>query len=334
MKKISSGFLYLIVLSVILACGSDEKRVRFEGELKNIHSAEFFVYSECGAFEGVDTIKIQDGEFVYERELEEPVLLTLLYPNYSRSYVVAEPGKVVKMKGDASRLGEAEVSGTEENELLTEFRQSVKNASARESRIAAVNFVRSNAKTLAAVAVFHRYFTSWQTPEAQEALRLLDELREAQGGRAEVRYLDRFFRPLLLNGTGASLPDFKATTVKGETVSLKDYKGKPLIIAALATWHPESDTFIRNLHKVLRRRSPRPELLIVNMDADAKPLEDLLKRDSVSCTVICEKRTFESPIVQTLGIRYLPSCMTVNSKGVILQRDVEAPEKINWNELR
>ena len=73
--------LLLPWLALAVSCGPGKDRVRFEGKLDNITNAEFYVYSEDGSFDGVDTVRIEDGKFVYERKLEEPVLLTLLKPH-------------------------------------------------------------------------------------------------------------------------------------------------------------------------------------------------------------------------------------------------------------
>ena len=106
----------------LLSCGLPKDRVRIEGKFNHISQAEFYVYSEDGAIDGMDTVRIEDGEFTYERQLADTAILTLLYPNFSEMYVVAAPGATIKMEGDAGRLGEMAISGTPDNEALTNFR--------------------------------------------------------------------------------------------------------------------------------------------------------------------------------------------------------------------
>ena len=101
MKRFYPFSCLLALLWLTLACGPDKDRVRFEGKLENINNAEFYVYSEDGSFDGVDTVRIEDGKFIYERKLTEPMVLTLLYPNFTQTYVVLEPGKTIKLRGDA-----------------------------------------------------------------------------------------------------------------------------------------------------------------------------------------------------------------------------------------
>ena len=125
MKYFHSLFVMFTLLAALTACGPGKDRVRIKGKLANITTAEFYVFSEDGSFDGVDTIRIEDGQFTYERKLTEPAILTLLYPNFTQTYLVAEPGKTIKMKGDAAKIGDAEITGTDENKMLTEFREEI-----------------------------------------------------------------------------------------------------------------------------------------------------------------------------------------------------------------
>ena len=120
MKIIHSRLLLALSALLLAACSQPKDKFIFEGKIAGIQQAEFYVYSDDGALSGVDTIRIDDGKFSYECQLTSPAVLTLLYPNFSQTYIVAEPGKTIEMKGDAAKLGEADITGSEENELLTD----------------------------------------------------------------------------------------------------------------------------------------------------------------------------------------------------------------------
>ena len=327
MKRFNLLPLLLLAALIFSACGPGKDRARFEGKLENIANAEFYVYSEDGAFEGVDTIRIEDGRFTYERKLTEPTLLTLLYPNYTQTYVVVEPGKTVKMKGDAAKLGEAKISGTEQNEMLTEFREANVSGPASNHKLAAAQFIRTNPQTLAAVAIYRRYFASQKQPDVQLALQLLDVLKQAQPNSRSVMYIENFYRPIFENGVGQVLPDFEAETLDGRKVSRADYQGKQLVLVCLGTWQNESRKFMQDITNKIKQAKGKWECLIVSMDVDRKVLRDRIKSDTLTYPVICDRKAFESPLVQKLGLHYVPSCMLVGSNGKIIQRDVTKAEE-------
>ncbi len=325
MRHILYSLLPLLLLALLTACGPGKDRARFKGTLTGVNDAEFYVYSEDGAFDGVDTVRISDGAFVYERKLTEPTLVTLLYPNFTQTYVVLEPGKTVKLKGEAAKIGEAEVSGTEDNELLTTFRLSQAGKPQSDASMAASAFITAHPATLAAVAVFRKYYATQQTPDAAEALRLLDVLKKAQPRQRAVTILDDFYRPIFTNGVGETLPAFTAETTDGRTVSSSDYRERNLAIVCIGTWANETQPFLRKLRDRLRQTGGKWTVLIVSLDVDRNVLRDRLRTDTISWPIICDRQAFESPLVSKLGLHYVPSCMLVNPSGRIVQRDVTDP---------
>ena len=331
MKKRFSLFVtFVFTLLLLCACGPGKDKVRIEGSFANINDAEFYVYSEDGAFEGLDTIKISDGKFSYERKLSAPTVLTLLYPNFTQTYLIGEPGHTIKIKGEASKIGEAEVKGTEQNELLSDFRIKHNNDAPSNLKLAAAQFIRENPQTLAAVAVFRKYFVNVKKPDAPTALPLLDLLRKAQPKERAVSNFDATLRPLLTAGTGENLPTFTAKAIDGSVVSSDAYKGKNVIIAFTATWQTDSRPLLTLLRRQLRQRGSKWQLLIVSLDTNRKALDSSLRTDSISCPVICDTRAFDSPLVKTLGVHYVPSLMMVNAQGHIVQRDITSIDDIVW----
>lgn len=103
-KKLPHWLLATFLLILFTACGPAKDKIRITGKFTNINDAEFYVYSEDGAFDGIDTIKISDGKFSYERTLAHPAVLTLLYPNFTQTYVVAEPGHEIKSRAKPQKL--------------------------------------------------------------------------------------------------------------------------------------------------------------------------------------------------------------------------------------
>jgi len=329
LSRLTLPLLLLLTLS-FTACGVAKDRARLKGKLTGINNAEFYAYSEDGSFEGMDTIHIEDGKFVYERKLTQPALLTLLYPNFTQTYIVLEPGKTVKMKGDASKIGEAEITGTAQNELLTEFHQTVAAKPASDRRLAAAQFVENQSHTLAAVAVFREYFTQSSNDAAatKTALNLLNALKKTQPKERAVNFLDNFYRPIFTNGIGQPLPAFEAEDLDGKKINSAQYAGRNLAIACVGTWQSESFRFMKDLRKKLRAARGDWACIVISLDVDKAVLRDRLKQDSINYPVICDRQAFQSPLVAKLGLRDVPSCMLVGKDGKIKQRDIKRVEEL------
>ncbi len=302
------------------ACEKNENLVNIKGEFENINQAEFYIFCDGASFSGIDTIKIEDGKFEYEFEMKEKDILHLLYPNFSETHIIGEPGANIIIKGSASNLGLVEVGGTEENNLLTAFRQANAKRSPQEKAMAVAEFIRSHPNTLAAIAVWKRSFARIEHPGI-EALQLLSILLEAQPHNATLRQLNEQTHALVSTIEGTYLPEFKAATIKGDSISNADFAGKPLVIAFWANWQSESGTFARELVKYKKEHPNKINLLHVSLDATTTAAKRTLSNDSTE-TLVCDSLMFDSPLVQRFGIRFVPSAIIVDKDGKIVTRDL------------
>lgn len=322
----------LLLLSglLVLSCGVADDRVRIEGSFSHIKQAEFYLYSEDGTTEGLDTLRIEDGKFSYERPLQKKTILTLLFPNFSELHLIAEPGAVIKVEGDAGQLAETDISGTEENEALTKFRLQNLKKSDTEVRMAANQFIRDHAATHAAIALFRQYFAKAENPDPAVTLSLLDALKKAQPADLMLKSMDTRLRPVLQNTSGKPLPDFTAPTLRSGTVSKADFSGRPLLIVFFAAWNNEGRAMMDEVRKLRRAYGKRLGLMLVSLDVEESRCKKYVESDSLlSVPVVFEGKAFSSPLAQKLGVRYVPGNLLVNPAGHILARDLSAEELHN-----
>lgn len=315
-------FLALVALA-FAACSKQKDKVIIEGEIEGVNEAELFVYcDDPEQFYGVDTIKMEKGEFRYERQISGPMVLTLLYPNFSSTLIVAAPGEKITMKGDAAKLGEAEISGSDDNQLLTDFRQD--NAEKREADavMAAESFVRSHPKTLAAYAVFKRYFALAQNPDPRTALSLLDLLHKSQPSNVAITGAVARLTPTLRASRGQLLPSFSARTLSGGTVSNATIKGKPTLILFWATWCNEGFDATRQLRRLMRAYGNRLNAIAYSLDVNPKMARQRAKTDSLTCPVVCDGKAFSSPTAKALGVKYVPGNLLLDAGGRVIDRDI------------
>ena len=73
---------YVILLLLLASCGAESGRFRIEGRLANMNQAEFYIYNMDGGSLRLDTIKVVDGRFIYETDLEHQGTFVILYPNF------------------------------------------------------------------------------------------------------------------------------------------------------------------------------------------------------------------------------------------------------------
>lgn len=321
------AFLVFVPVFFFLSCGPDSHHGRIEGTIQGVNEANILVFSplEADYDRGkMDTIKVKRGEFSYDREVEGPVILRLLYPNFSYTSFVMEPGKTVKLKGDGNRLKEITLDGNSDNLLLTEFRQRMLKLSESDMEREAATFVRSHPATLAAVTVFYDVFGEKQTLEPNPSKALLETLRKSQPENDIVKRLSDFMSPLLATSPGMKLPAFSATDLDGRSFTQNDLKGKPTLIVFCAQWQGSFFQIGRKA-EALRQNFPesRFNMLFIVLDERESSLRKRLKSSPLPGRIVCDTKGMASPLVRKLGMRYVGGNILCDKDGTIIARDVE-----------
>lgn len=318
------SFYLFLTLMLLTACQHNADSFTIEGDIQNIRQAELYIFDESQNAQRVDTILVKNGSFEITLPLTSPTTFTLLFPNFFEIPVVAHPGDKLSLQANATHLAQSIVKGNPENEALTVFRQSVAEKPLREQCLAAQQFIYDNVNTLAAVAVFKRYFVRTQKPVLAEAYPLLDTLSNAQPDNEELAFLQRNYLARLLCSEGQSLPQFEEVTIKGDSVSNKDYLGSPMVVTMWASWQRDIRTMLKEIIELEKTFKPQGvKFLHISLDPTLTNAKRTLRRDSLSSPVICDQQCLGSPLLSTFGLRKIPEFILINDEGKIVRRDLE-----------
>lgn len=315
------GFLF-VFLGLLVACSVPKGTARLSGDFENLGNEAVYLYTEDGVFEGVDTLRMESGKFKKDFSLGgEPVLVTMLFPNFSRRYIILTPGEEVTISGDANSLMQAEVVGTEDNEALTAFRKNYLEKPESEQRLAAVKFIEDHPSSLASLALFRTYFVDIPTTDAPQARRLLKTMEKNLKHIPAYRMTAQLMQHQLRTAVGEPLPAFSATTLDGRSLTQADFKGQPLVVMCVGMWNPDSRAYLSRLRE-LQRTVPKVRYLLVSFDLEAHQIADFLRRDSIAVPTLFDGRSLHSPLYETFGVRMVPEVFLVNSQGRITARDL------------
>ena len=314
---------YVILLLLLASCGAESGRFRIEGRLANMNQAEFYIYNMDGGSLRLDTIKVVDGRFIYETDLEHQGTFVILYPNFSDQVVFGESGAVVEMAGDASHLKDMEVTGTDDNDLMTAWRIQANTLTPPEVNKSAVEFIKEHPASIVSNYLLSRYLVLDDTPDYQQAeeLSLLLQKEQPQNGR--LLNLSKLLAGLKNYQEGKKLPDFSATDINGKRVSRESLNGELNVICLWATWNYDSQSILRKLNKLRRDYGSRLTLLSICLAPSVKDCRRFVERDSMRWSHVCDGQMWESPLVTKLGFSNMPGNLFVDRHGKIVAVDVK-----------
>lgn len=324
MKKILFTLLTLLLLT---SCGPSGNQFRLAGRLRNINQGQFLVYSPDGAFAGIDTIKVQNGRFVYEKEVRKDITLMLVFPNFSEQAVFASPGEEVEIKGDATHLKEMTITGTDENDELTKLRIRLNKLTPPEITAAVAEYIQEEPNSMISIYLLDKYFVNAKTPDYAEAQRLATLMLKANPDNGRLRKLKKQLDGLKNSRLQAMLPVVSSTDINGKSISTSQVKGKIGVISTWATWNFPSTDIQRKLRKLQKQYPQELSLISICIDGDKRECKKRVDRDSLLWTIVCDEQMFQTPIVQQLGLFVVPSMVVTNKQGKIVARDIE-PNKV------
>ena len=310
----------------LVSCGNNAGRFRIEGRLRGINQGELYIYSPDGGMQDLDTIKVADGRFVYVAYVEEPATFVLVFPNFSEQPVFAKPGGTVEIEGNASHLREMEITGTKENDEMTEFRQTTSEMTPPEIRQAVIHFVKDHPKTLGSTYLVNKYFIQVEDPDYDTAAKLISELLQQQPDNKRLALLNSQLKPFCKVVKGKTLPAFTAKDLQGKVVSNSSLNGKVNVISVWSTWSFESHSIQRALQELKKRYHEQLNILSFCIDGGTKDCLRTIERDSIKWSTVCDGMMWETPALQKLGLSTVPGNIVTNEKGQILATNLNIEE--------
>lgn len=318
MKVASNLSLSLFAVFSLLACGAESGRFRVEGRFRNLNRGEFYIYSLDGSTNGLDTIKVSDGRFAYETDLSDKATYIILFPNMSEQVVFGESGATVKIAGDASHLKEMEVTGSDDNELMTKFRQNVNRLSPPEATREAAVFIKEHPESPLSEYILRKYFILTASPDYAQAASLLSAMIKATPDNGRLIRQKRGIDRLKAARIGSTMPNFSATTTNGQRIGKKQLSARVNVVNAWASWSHDSQNLQRQLDKLKKAHNADIALLGICLDARVSDCDKSLEHDSIKWPNVCDGRMWETPLLGKFGIGTVPGNVVFDRTGKVV----------------
>lgn len=296
-------------------------QLRIRGVYDHMDQADFLLYSMDGGLDRIDTLHIKRGEFEYTTELEGKATFHILYPNNDELVIWAGSGDDVVIEGEAQNLSKVKVSGNEENELYTSFRQELEATDTLTVRRAAAAFIRQHPESPVARYLFENYFVlSVDCLPKDSVKRLYKVLQAASPKDDEVLMMGGCIEQRYALQEGVKLPDFDLVAPDSTHIRLTDYKGKRLLLYFWAGWLASTQEDHRIIadtlenHKDLRAVS-------YSLDVDSATFSATRGDSTLHIPTYCDYQGFQSELAKDLGVNRLPLAILVDGKGKIIKMD-------------
>lgn len=318
---LSLSLFFVLLLS---ACGAESGHFVIKGRFQSFNKGDFYVYSPDGAISGIDTIHVSDGRFEYEVPLESKATFVLLFPNLSELPVMGEPGATAKVSGSASHLKEIEITGTDDNDLLTKFRKGANRLTPPEETKSAEQFIKEHSQSPISLYLLKKYFLLTSQPDYAKASSLLAVMTKAQPKDGRLANLKKNIDRLSASSLGKSLPSFAATDVYGKSVGKAQLSARVNVVNVWTTWNFDSQRMQRQLDELKKTHGSKLAVVGICLDGRSEDCKRQVERDSIRWPNVCDGQMWQSPLVAKFGLSTVPGNIVYDSKGKVVATNLDA----------
>lgn len=319
--NLTAAIWLLMVLLLFTACKGRSKHFNLSGRLLNINQGAFYIYAMDAPSTTLDTIRVEGGRFSYSTECEDPMTLVMVFPNYSEQPIFAQPGASVDITGDATHLKEMKVEGTDDNELMNQWREQTAQLSPPQVQRAVTTFVHDHPESMVSQWLVRRYLLAIPSPRLKEAKALVALMRQKQKATVGLARLELSLRQLAEAPQGEPLPRIEARDDRNRPLPASLWKKGTTVVVTWASWSYDSQDLLRRISQWQREANNRFQVLSVCLDADARQAKQSMGTDSIRWPNVCDGKMFDSPIVNRWALHTVP-CVLLVKDGKVVARDL------------
>ena len=129
---------------------------------------------------------------------------------------------------------------------------------------------------------------------------------------------------------GHPAPDFTLTTTAGETFSLADLRGKPVVLNFWATWCPPCRAELPELEAASKRLTGQVAIIGVNQAEPLAQVRDFAAQLSLTFSIPLDENANASRLYR---VRSLPTTFFIDREGIIRQMQIGALNEATMKQL-
>lgn len=125
---------------------------------------------------------------------------------------------------------------------------------------------------------------------------------------------------------GGSAPDFSQDTPEGETISLKDFRGKVVLLDFWASWCGPCRRENPNVVKMYEKYKDKGfEILGISLDRTRDKWLQAIEADGLTWPHVSDLKGWKNEVAQLYGVRSIPHTILIDAEGQVIANKLRGP---------
>lgn len=325
MVKVTMMMVKMVMVGVVIlllsSCGLSGSSFRIKGTFRDMQTGELYIYNLSAKNARLDTLTIQEGKFLYRGEADEVTPYVLVFPNGMEQVIFVGPATDVVYEATANDLKNYVVNGSEENQLMNQFRQETYTQNPSQMKVTARKYIKEHPLSLVAVYLLDTYFVQDDEVSNTEIQELLKTLKAKQPQSHYLLDIDSKVVSAEKNSIGKKLPDVSLMKRDKKMVKLWAQSKEFNLVAFWALWMPNGYDFLWKLRQCEGLYDgDRLRIVTVSLDLERYRWEDATRVDTLRhIDHYCDGLGFESKALKTLGVHDIPYYILTDKNHQVLE---------------
>lgn len=316
MKKIILGFALFFGVAQTQA---QESNLQLKGTV--VDTVAQYVYLQKfhnKMFTTIDSVKVKDGSFSFKTKVKTPELYGLsVNTESSPLYVFLEKGPITVKLNPKKYYSNSVVEGSVSQDLFETYKKS--------KDVEISKFIIENPKSIVSAYVLYRNWSYRLSPEQiRENIALLDKSLQTTTYVKELKDL-----ALVLDGlaVGKKAPDFTANDPNGKPIRFYENLKGYTLVDFWASWCGPCRRENPNIVKTYKEFHDKGFNIVgISLDKKKESWIKGIQDDNLTWTHVSDLLFWNSAVVKLYGIRAIPGNYLVDSKGVIVAKNLQGEE--------
>lgn len=353
-------FIVLALAVCLVSCKKNNNNsVSIKGDINKLEFPFILLSYISNDTLAIDTIKSKsNGHFSHKIKVDTLTMLSLYFNEQQTSVsFFVDKGDKIKIGGDADLTDLIHITGNEINNEITAFKEKNKELLKQRSyliegikklspdytgsnvgkltdndeiaRLNAINkqllinteeFIKENPTKTSSLILISNFFSNAENPAA--LARTLDYITGDVKNSQLGLNLKAFSEKINRSAEGSPMPYFEIKDINGKLFTPSSFIGKHLLLSFVSSKNNQSREIVKSLKKTYEKLPKDSiEFVTIYIDSDTYPIS-YIENDSIAWTVIAEKKSWASDIVDAFNIQFTPNNILISPKGIISQRNI------------